>query len=162
MRSETTGTIMSRVTTSSSSVDTPWLVGCGRADVSGEPWRVGMMGYGMRFQRSTGIQLRQRSRAFVLVDRETSRRLVFVVADIGMFFRNVRDAVLARLDPSSYGEDNVVLTATHTHAGVAGYSGYRLYNMTTDGFRPRTFQAIVDGVVTSIERAAADLAPGRL
>ena len=152
---------MSRVTRSSSQ-DTPWLVGCGRADVTGEPWGVGLMGYGMRFQRSTGIQLRQHSRAFVLVDRASNRRLVYVVADIGMFFRNVRDAVLARLDPALYDEDNVVLTATHTHAGVAGYSGYRLYNMTTDGFRPRTFQAIVDGVVASIAQAEADLAPGRL
>ena len=120
------------------------------------------MGYGMRFQRSTGIQLRQWSRAFVLEDRSTGRRLAYVVADIGMFFRNVRDAVLARLDPAVYGEDNVVLTATHTHAGVAGYSGYKLYNMTTDGFRPRTFAAIVDGVVASIAQAEADLAPGRL
>ena len=121
-----------------------------------------MMGYGMRFQRSSGIQLRQRSRAFVLVDRVKNQHLVYVVADIGMFFRNVRDAVLAKLDPTKYDENNVVLTATHTHAGVAGFAGYRLYNMTTDGFRPRTFQAIVDGVVTSIEQADADLAPGRL
>src|SRR3954454_23102791 len=121
-----------------------------------------MMGYGMRFQRTTGIHLRQRSRAFVVVDRGTGMRLVYVVADIGMFFRNVRDAVLARLDPTVYREDNVVLTATHTHAGVAGYSCYRLYNMTTNGFRPRTYQAIVDGVVASIEQAERDLAPGRL
>jgi neutral ceramidase len=148
--------------TPSADRDAPWLVGCGIADVTGEPWRVGMMGYGMRFQRSTGIQLRQKSRAFVLVDRSSGKRIAFVVADIGMFFRNVRDAVLARLDPSSYDESNVVLTATHTHAGVAGYSGYRLYNMTTNGFRPRTFQAMVDGVVASIEQAEADLAPGHL
>ncbi len=121
-----------------------------------------MMGYGMRFQRTTGISLRQRSRAFVFVDRATDRRLVLVVADIGMFFRNVRDAVLARLDPDLYGEHNVVLTATHTHAGVAGYAGYRLYTTTTNGFRPRTFQAIVDGVVESIRNAEADLAPSRL
>src|SRR5439155_19900726 len=120
------------------------------------------MGYGMRFQRSAGIHLRQRSRAFVLVDRATDKRLVYVVADIGMFFRNVREAVLAELDNNLYGADNVVLTATHTHAGVGGYSCYRLYNMTTDGFRPRTFQAIVDGVVASIEEADADAAPGRL
>jgi neutral ceramidase len=142
--------------------DAPWLAGCGVADITGEPWRVGLMGYGMRFQRSTGIQLRQRSRAFVLVDRASGRRLVYVVADIGMFFRNVREAVLARLDPTTYDGSNVLLTATHTHAGVAGYSGYRLYNSTTNGFRPRTFHAIVDGVVGSIERAEADLAPTRL
>src|SRR5437763_1746749 len=120
------------------------------------------MGYGMRFQRSTGIHLRQRSRAFVLVDRATDKRLVYVVADIGMFFRNVREAILARLDKTLYDADNVVLTATHTHAGVGGYSCYRLYNMTTDGFRPYTFNAIVEGVVESIRHAEADLAPGRL
>ena len=145
-----------------STVTEAWQVGCGRADITGEPWRIGLMGYGMRFQRSSGIELRQWARAFVFVDRASERRLVYVVADIGMFFRNVRDAVLARLDPRLYGEDNVVLTATHTHAGVAGYSGYRLYNMTTDGFRPRTFEAIVDGVVSAIEQATADLAPARL
>src|SRR3954447_4254964 len=120
------------------------------------------MGYGMRFQRSAGIHLRQRSRAFVLVDRAIDKRLVYVVADIGMFFRNVREAVLADLDKNVYDADNVVLTATHTHAGVGGYSCYRLYNMTTDGFQQRTFCAIVDGVVASIERADADLAPGRV
>src|SRR3954454_11097456 len=142
--------------------DTPWLFRRGRGDITGEPWGVGMMGYGMRFQRTTGIHLRQKSRAFVIIDRATGERLVYVVAEIGMFFRNVREAVLARLDPAVYRDDNVVLTATHTHAGVAGYSCYRLYNMTTDGFRPRTFRALVDGVVASIERADADLAPGRL
>src|SRR3954453_15486352 len=143
-------------------VDTGWLVGCGRADITGEPWGVGMMGYGMRFQRTTGIHLRQKSRAFVVVDRATGERVVYVVADIGMFFPNVRDAVLARLDPTVYREDNVVQTATHTHAGVAGYSCYRLYNMTTNGFRPRTYQAIVDGVVASIDQAERARPPGRL
>ena len=142
--------------------DDGWLAGVGSADVTGEPWDVGLMGYGMRFQRSTGIHLRQRSRAFVFVDRSTNKRLVYVVADIGMFFRNVREAVLARLDPALYDAANVVLTATHTHAGVGGYSCYRMYNMTQNGFRPNTFNAIVDGVVESIEKAAADLAPAQL
>jgi len=142
--------------------DTGWLAGVGIADITGEPWGIGLMGYGMRFQRSVGIHLRQRSRAFVLVDPATDRRLVYVVADIGMFFRNVTDAVLTRLDPNLYDETNVVLTATHTHAGVGGYSCYRLYNMTTGGFRPHSYNALVDGVVASIEQAHADLAPARL
>jgi neutral ceramidase len=142
--------------------DGAWLAGVGIADVTGEPWDVGLMGYGMRFQRSTGIHLRQRARAFVFADPATGRRLVYVVADIGMFFRNVREAVLARLDPARYDAQNVVLTATHTHAGVGGYSCYRMYNMTQNGFRPHTFRAIVDGVVAAIEQATADLAPARL
>ncbi|HET6908434.1 MAG TPA: neutral/alkaline non-lysosomal ceramidase N-terminal domain-containing protein [Mycobacteriales bacterium] len=144
------------------SSDNAWLIGVGRADVTGDPWNVGMMGYGMRFQRTAGLHLRQRARAFVIVDPSSGNRVAYVVADIGMFFRNVKEAVLARLDPSLYRADNVVLTATHTHAGVGGYSCYRLYNMTTDGFQRRTFDAIVDGVVAAIQQATADAAPGRL
>jgi len=142
--------------------DDAWLVGAGTADITGDPWNVGMMGYGMRFQRTTGLHMRQRARAFVIADPQTDARVAYVVADIGMFFRNVKEGVLARLDPRHYRADNVVLTATHTHAGVGGYSCYRLYNITTDGFQLRTYQAIVDGVVAAIEQATADLAPGRL
>ncbi len=139
----------------------PWLVGAGSADITGEPWGNGMLGYGMRFQRSTGIHLRQRSRAFVIGNPATDRRLVFVVADIGMFFANVRAAVLAGLGSAVRPED-LVLTATHTHAGAGGYSGYRMYNTTNKGQRPQTLRAIVDGVVASVQAALADAAPGRV
>jgi len=142
--------------------DAPWLVGCGSADMTGEPWGAAMMGYGMRFQRTTGLHLRQISRAFVIGDPATGRRLVLVVADIGMFFANVRAAVLARLDPAVLAPQDVVLTATHTHAGPGGFAGYRMYNTTNKGLRQHTFSAIVDGVVASIEQALADAAPGQL
>ena len=132
--------------------DAPWLVGAGIADVTGEPWNVGLMGYGMRFQRSAGIHLRQRSRAFMLGDRDTDS-----ASSMWSPTSACSSATCARrCSPSStralYGADNVVLTATHTHAGVGGYSCYRLYNMTTDGFRPHTYRAIVDGVLESIRR----------
>ena len=140
----------------------PWLVGCGSADVTGEPWGAGMMGYGMRFQRTAGLHLRQRSRAFVLGEPGSDRRFVLVVADIGMFFANVRQAVLDRLDPAVLRPEDVLLTATHTHAGPGGYAGYKMYNRTNKGLRPHTLAAIVDGVVQSIELALADAAPGRL
>ncbi len=143
----------------------PYLVGRGKADITGEPAGAGMMGYGMARQKTSGILQRQFSRAFVIVDRATERRVVFVVADIGMFFHNVRAAVLERLR-ARFGElyppEAVVLTATHTHAGPGGTSCYRMYNVTTGGMRPATLAALVDGVVESIERAHADLAPGRL
>lgn len=139
--------------------DEPWLVGVGSADITGEPWGAGMMGYGMRFQRTAGIHLRQRSRAFAVAEPATGRRLVLVVADIGMFFANVREAVLARLDVRP---EELLLTATHTHAGPGGFSGYRMYNTTNKGLRPHTLAAVVDGVVASVRHALADLAPGRL
>ncbi|MCW2606927.1 MAG: alkaline ceramidase [Frankiales bacterium] len=142
--------------------DEPWLVGCGSADVTGEPWDAGMLGYGMRWQRSEGLHLRQRSRAFVVADPASGRRVALVVADIGMFFANVREAVLARLDPAVLRPEDVLLTATHTHAGAGGFSGYRMYATTNGGLRAHTLAALVDGVVASVEQALADLAPGRL
>lgn len=142
-----------------------YLLGAGIADVTGEPVGAGMMGYAQPGQRTTGIHLRQRARAFVIADPSSGRRVVFVVAEIAMFFRTVRDEVLRRLHTrfgGLYTADNVLLSATHTHAVPGGYSGYPLYNLSTFGFRPGTFDAIVDGVVESIERAHGSLAPGRL
>jgi neutral ceramidase len=139
--------------------DLRWLVGVGSADVTGEPWGAGMMGYGMRFQRTQGLHLRQRSRAFAVADRASGRRLVLVVADIGMIFANVRAQVLARLDLRP---EELLLTATHTHAGPGGFSGYRMYNTTNKGQRPHTLQPLVDGLVGCVQQALADLAPGRL
>ncbi|MFF2083427.1 neutral/alkaline non-lysosomal ceramidase N-terminal domain-containing protein [Nocardia sp. NPDC058176] len=137
-----------------------WLVGRGIADVTGEPWGVGMMGYGMPHQRTNGIISRQFARAFVLDDGD--RRVAFVVADIGMFFQAGVAAIHERLGQrfaGTYGPGNVVLTATHTHCGPGGHGHDVLYNITTAGHHSRTFARLVDGVVEAIARADADLAP---
>lgn len=109
--------------------------------------------------------MRQRARAFVIADRATGERVLHVNADIGMVFQSVRDAVLARLAEKfgeTYGESNVMLTATHTHAGPGGFSHHNLYNLTTLGYHGKTFDAVVDGIVESAVRADRDLAPARL
>ncbi|MFC6695026.1 neutral/alkaline ceramidase [Nocardioides daphniae] len=143
----------------------PYLVGRGIADVTGEPAEAGMMGYADLGQTSNGLHMRQRARAFVIVDRATDRRVLHVNADVGMIFQSVRDAVLARLTArfgDRYREANVMLTATHTHAGPGGFSHHNLYNITTLGYHDKTFRATVDGIVAAAERAEADLAPADL
>ncbi|UMG92662.1 neutral/alkaline non-lysosomal ceramidase N-terminal domain-containing protein [Nocardioides sp. TF02-7] len=143
----------------------PYLVGRGIADITGEPAETGMMGYADTTQVTEGLHMRQRSRAFVVVDRRTGRRVVHVVADIGMFFQGLRDDVLDRVRHrlgSRYGERNVMLTATHTHAGVGGYSHHNMYNLFSGFFHEKTYDAIVRGVTQSIVRAHRDLAPARL
>ena len=46
-----------------------------------------------------------------------------------------------------YTEQNVALSGTHTHSGPAGYLQYVVYDITSLGFIPQTFDALVDGVV---------------
>lgn len=142
-------------------------VGRGIADITGEAADCGMLGYGKSEQRTAGIHLRLRSRAFVFHDdsQDKNSRLLLVVAELPMPMQNVNEEVLRRLAVSygdTYSEQNTLITTTHTHAGPGGYCGYLLYNLTTNGFRPATFGAIVDGIVESVEHAHRDLAPAEV
>src|SRR5258708_16067741 len=69
--------------------------GRGIADITGEPADCGMLGYGKTDQRTAGIHLRLRSRAFVFDDG--GARLLLVVAELPMPMQNVTDEVLRRL-----------------------------------------------------------------
>ncbi|QLL08312.1 neutral ceramidase [Mycobacterium vicinigordonae] len=138
-------------------------VGRGVSDITGEAADCGMLGYGKIEQRTAGIHLRLRSRAFVFDDGE--QRVLLVVAELPLPMQNVTDEVL-RLLAMSYGDTytarNTLITTTHTHAGPGGYCGHLLYNLSTSGFRPATFTAIVDGIVESIRHAHEDLAPAEV
>ncbi|HTK67351.1 MAG TPA: neutral/alkaline non-lysosomal ceramidase N-terminal domain-containing protein [Pseudonocardia sp.] len=140
-----------------------YRVGRGISDITGEPAGVGMLGYGKAGQRTAGIHTRLRSRAFV-VARDDSRVLL-VVNDLPLVFDSIHREVLRRLAErygDQYTERNVMITATHTHCGPGGYSHHLLYNTTTNGFRRKTFAAIVEGIVEAVERAHDDLAPAEL
>ncbi|SDJ14864.1 neutral ceramidase [Frankineae bacterium MT45] len=140
-------------------------VGSGRADITGEPVDCGMLGYGKRTQRSAGIHLRLNARAFIFARpegvTEGVERVLLVVAELPLIFDSVHRAVLARLADECdgrYDAKNTLITATHTHCGPGGYSHHRMYNLTTHGFRPDTFNAIVDGIASAVLRAERDLA----
>lgn len=142
-------------------------VGRGIADITGEAADCGMLGYGKSDQRTAGIHQRLRSRAFVFRDdsQDGDARLLLIVAELPLPMQNVNEEVLRRLADlygDTYSEQNTLITATHTHAGPGGYCGYLLYNLTTSGFRPATFAAIVDGIVESVEHAHADVAPAEV
>ncbi|HEX4251596.1 MAG TPA: neutral/alkaline non-lysosomal ceramidase N-terminal domain-containing protein [Pseudonocardia sp.] len=142
-----------------------FLVGRGIADITGEAAECGLLGYGKPEQQSAGIHLRLRARAFVLVDAESGRRVLIVVNELPLIFDSIHREVLRRVGlryGDLYTDRNTMITATHTHCGPGGYAHHRLYNLTTHGFRPRTFTAIVDGMVAAIEAAHADVAEATL
>ncbi len=125
-----------------------------------------MLGYGKIEQRTAGIHLRLRSRAFVFANADAGgARVLLVVAELPLPTQNVTDEVLRRLATSygnTYTAQNTLITTTHTHSGPGGYCGHLLYNLSTNGFRPATFAAIVDGIVESVRYAHDDLAPAEV
>ncbi|XP_072485033.1 neutral ceramidase isoform X2 [Notamacropus eugenii] len=140
-------------------------IGVGRADCTGQVADIPLMGYAKSGQTAQGILTRLYSRAFVLAEPESSKRVVFVSIDIGMVSQRVRLEVLRRLQ-SKYGDlytqENVVLSGTHTHSGPAGYFQYTIFVISSGGFSRRTFEFIVDGIVKSIDIAHSNMKPGKI
>jgi neutral ceramidase len=138
-------------------------VGRGLSDVTGEAADCGMLGYGKSDQRTKGIHTRLRARAFVFDDG--ANRVLLVVCDLPMITESITQEVLRRLAADyggTYREENVLLTATHTHCGPGGYAHHLLYNLTTNGFHEKTFAAIVDGILEAVAQAHEDVAAAEL
>jgi neutral ceramidase len=145
--------------------NTTFLVGSGIYDITGPAAELGMMGYAMLDQKTTGIHQRLRARAFVVASPCNGRRVAFVSADLGMVFQAVRQQVVQRLRTtygSLYGDENVLISATHTHSGPGGHSHYALYNLTVLGFDAQNFNLVVDGIYRAVVRAHQNLSPGTI
>ncbi|MEQ2289621.1 Neutral ceramidase, partial [Ameca splendens] len=126
----------------------PYLIGVGRADCTGPPAEIPLMGYANPQQMAAGIHTRLYSRAFIIDDG--SRRVVFVTADVGMISQRLRLEVLQVLKEkygNLYRQDNVVLSGTHTHCGPAGYFQYTLFMITSKGYIKASIEPLVNGIV---------------
>lgn len=154
-----------RVDLQSCQGNTQFDIGAGIYDITGPAAEMGMMGYATVDQKTTGIHMRLRSRTFVIASPCNGKRVAFVSADLGQVFQAVKQHVMARLQ-SRYGtlytNDNVIISATHTHSGPGGYSHYALYNLSILGFDQQGFDAVVEGIYQSIVRAHDNITPGTI
>lgn len=139
-----------------------YLIGVGMADVTGPAAEVNMMGYAKFGQDTGGIHYRLYSRAFIFED-QSGHRAVFVSVDVCMIDQAIKTQV-AKLLEERYGDlyriDNVMLSGTHTHSGPGGFLQYLLYTITGQGFNWQNFNAIVDGIIRSIDRAHNSMRKG--
>jgi len=153
-------------------VTSEYNIGTGIYDITGPAAENGMFGYADTHQQTTGLHQRSRSRAFIMQSQGTGDRVVFVSADLGMLSQGVKIEVIKRLDSfysGTYKHDNVMLTATHSHVASGGSSHYSLYELASadssqllGGYSSENFNAIVDGIVKSIQRAHDSIAPGSI
>jgi neutral ceramidase len=145
--------------------DDTYLIGTGRYDVTGPAAEVEMMGYAMPTQITHGIHFRQWSRAFIIADSSDTSRVVFVNVDICMGTQILKMQVVEKLKAlygDLYTNDNVLISGIHTHSGPAGYFQYLLFEVMSLGFVKESLDAIVGGVVASIQEAHESRQPGKL
>lgn len=140
-----------------------YLIGVGKADITGPVVEIGFAGYADLGQKGTGLRQRLYSRAFIVGSvNNPEDRFVYLVLDIQAGDTAMRFGVLEALealggDYDVYGSHNVALTGSHSHAGPGAWFNYLLPQVTTFGFDHQSYQAIVDGVVLSIQRAHESL-----
>ncbi|XP_058215615.1 neutral ceramidase 1 [Rhododendron vialii] len=141
-----------------------YLIGLGSYDITGPAADVNMMGYANTEQTTSGLHFRLRARTFIVAEPQ-GNRVVFVNLDACMGTQLVKLKVLERLKSrygDLYGEQNVAISGTHTHAGPGGYLQYVLYLVTSLGFVRQSFDVIVDGIEKSIIEAHDNLRTGSI
>lgn len=145
-----------------------FLIGTGKADITGPVVEINLMGYADPKQIGTGLRQRLYSRAFIVGSVEhPNDRFVYLVLDTQSGDTAVRYGIinaLKELGPAyaAYNHHNVAVTGTHSHSGPGGWLNYLLPQITSKGFDRQGYQAIVDGAVLSIRRAHESLQPGYL
>jgi len=142
-----------------------FLIGTGIYDITGPAAECGMMGYSMPDQNTAGIHTRLRSRAFVVVDPLSGKRVAFVIAEAGIIPQGIKQEVVKKLLTKYnglYNDQNVTLSATHTHSGPGAYSHYALYNLSMFGYDEKHFNTVAEGIYQSIVRAHNNLKSGNI
>ncbi|KAM3064936.1 hypothetical protein ACMFMG_011236 [Clarireedia jacksonii] len=145
-----------------------YLLGVGKADITGPVVELNFMGYASLSQIGTGLRQRIYSRAFIVGDvSNPSDRFVYLVLDTQSGDTAIRYGILQGLANlgsaySVYGQHNVAVTGTHQHSGPGAWLNYLLPQVTSLGFDKQSYQAIVDGAVLSIKRAHESLTTGYL
>jgi neutral ceramidase len=142
--------------------NTAFQFGAAKADITGPAGGKIHMGNESPDNYSSGIHIRQYARSFVVASPCNGKRVVMAITDTGMLFESVRKAVLDRIsaDPDLsllYNENNVMMSATHTHSTPGGQAHFTAYNALRLGHDMQTFNITVEGLFNSIKQAHDNL-----
>src|SRR4051794_244066 len=142
--------------------------GVGRSDVT-PPTGFPTMGY----VRSDAIARGQHTRLFAraIVLQSGDRKLALVATDLGFTPGGLVSEVAARLASRGFSERTIVISASHTHSGPAGYANFQSDNfvaptMGTPGQfdvagDTRLYGFLIERVAMAIVRADMNLGPAK-
>ena len=141
--------------------------GAGRADVTPPPGQY-LWGWFRADAVGRGVQTRLFARAIVL--EQNGRKVALVTADLGAMPGGLVQDVAGRVAGHGFSEQNVLISATHTHSGPAGFFSFGYFETVapapdrlSDGPRsaadPRIYGFMVRRLAAAIIRADEDLGP---
>lgn len=141
-------------------------IGVGSADMTAFIKGIGMMGYGHFPNTVESVETPLTVRAFVFRDPATGKKMAFVNCEICFVTISLKRGLIKRLNRDhgdlGYTDDNIMLTAQHTHSGPGGYSHYGFYNFSIPGFVPKVYLKMVEAFTEALVKADQDLQPGKI
>ncbi|MBY0588863.1 neutral/alkaline ceramidase [bacterium] len=142
-----------------------YLIGRAMEDITGPPVGVQMLGFVRADQISTGVHTRQWSRAIAIAEIKGPGRVALVVTDLAFPTHALKLAVVDRVKKDLgelYHYDNIVLSGTHTHGAPGEYHQALASSPIGGRFCEPYFDALVEGIGTSIIKAHRNLQPGNI
>ncbi|MDF3820465.1 neutral/alkaline non-lysosomal ceramidase N-terminal domain-containing protein [Leptospira sp. 96542] len=139
--------------------------GMSKVDITGPPVGVMFWGYAQPEQTGQGIHTRQFVRSLVLKDKKNGNLLAYATAEVGGIPFEIQRDVVARLQKEvnpNFHYANVLLNASHTHSGPAGYFHYSEFSLYSTNFFPGLYNVIVDGIVKSIKQSYDGMAASEI
>jgi len=132
--------------------------GSARVDLTPN-YPVPLGGYGARYSKmSTGVLDPVYSRALVLDDGHT--KVAIVSDDLLMMLQDLKQDIEANVKDLKL--DGILLTATHTHSGPAGYSSNPVVGIAVMGkFTPQFRKDLVANISRAIREADQNLKPAK-
>lgn len=143
-----------------------YLLGAGKADITGPVVELPFHGYAMLEQKGTGLRQRIFSRAFIIGSTGSSAsrdRFLYIIVDTMGGDSAIRRGIIEgvqKLGPAYavYTDANIAVIGTHSHSGPGGWHNYLLHQFPSLGFNQQSYDAIVAGGVLSVKRAHEALA----
>lgn len=145
---------------------TVYNLGVAKTDITG-PFVASSTGYNSPGDEMAGLAMRLYSRAFV-IEQPGGETVAIVVTDQLHMYQSIKLGVVKKLSDAGYGDvfnnDNVMLSATHTHSATSNTSWYTLFNLFNGviGFDKLNYEVVVRGITKSILEAYEKRKPGTL
>jgi neutral ceramidase len=118
-----------------------------------------MMGWGNPKHLANDVTTPLYARAIAIRSPKDGKIFILVCVDLCFVSELLRVEVVKRL---GLHDDEIMISATHTHSAPGGFSSYVFYDLCTDGFKEEVFESYASGTVRAIQLACASLRPGKI
>ncbi|MES2965261.1 MAG: neutral/alkaline non-lysosomal ceramidase N-terminal domain-containing protein, partial [Bdellovibrionota bacterium] len=138
-------------------------LGFAKRDITPPPKGEMLYGYVDPKHRALKVGMPLHARA-VVIKTSGSKPLALVCLEICSVAQAVRDAILERIRRKfpEWAEDDLIVSATHTHCAPGGHYHDVLYSVASLGWYPHVLECYADGAAAAILEAYSVMKPGRI